>query len=251
MILITGATDGIGLALARLYRARSEPVTLVGRRALAELDPGLFTTRNYCRADLSEPGCEARIAKFLDAENVHSLDVLIHNAGVGYHGPAENQSPGDLARMVAVNLTAPMCLTQALLPRLESAKGRIVLISSVVSVLPCPSYAVYGATKAALDDFARNLRIELARSPVRVQVIHPGAVNTGMHAKSGIGREQMDWEKFPSAESVAAKIARAIEGNRRSVTIGLGNTLLRGSGRLLPGLFNLMMRRAARRSAER
>lgn len=234
MDLLTGATDGIGLALARIYRGRSEPVIFVGRRPIEQLDPSLFTPENYCRTDLSEPDCAARVDAFLDARGIDELGVIVHNAGAGFVGAAEEQSPRSIGELVAVNLSAPIALTQALLPRLRRARGKIALISSVVSALPCPSYAVYGATKAALDDFGRNLRIELRGSGVRVLVIHPGAANTGLHRKSGLTPDQMDWTRFPSAESVAAKIDRVIESRKKSATIGLSNKALRAAARAFP-----------------
>ena len=186
MILITGATDGIGLALARHYADEGADLILIGRKPLSALDPDLFTADTYCQVDLSKSDCAEVVRRFLQAHDVHAVDLAVCNAGVGYHGATEDQPAEDIAAMVAVNLEAPMALTQLLLPYLKRAQGKIAFIGSVVSMLPCPQYAVYGATKAALEDFARNLRIELQNSPVRVQAIRPGAVNTGMHAKSGV-----------------------------------------------------------------
>jgi short-subunit dehydrogenase len=129
-----------------------------------------------------------------------------------------------------------------LLPLLPRPGGKVVFISSVVSALACPDYAVYGATKAALDGLARNLRLEL-RDEIAVQVIHPGATRTGMHAKSGLSRQQMNWDKFPPAEQVAGQIAAAIDRNRSAVTIGLGNRVLQLSGRYFGGLVDAALRR--------
>jgi short-subunit dehydrogenase len=234
-VLITGATDGIGLALARLYQARRARLVLVGRRPRAALDPALFSPERYCQADLAQTDCAEVVTRFLDEQGITELSLLIHNAGAGYYGSVEQQTSENISELVAVNLRAPMALTHALLPRLRAAKGKIVFISSVAAGLPVPAYAVYGATKAALDGFARSLRIEL-RNAVAVQVIHPGATRTSMHTKSGVPPGALKWERFPSPEMTAERIAKAIVGSRSSVTIGAVNRLLRFGGYYAPGI---------------
>jgi short-subunit dehydrogenase len=118
----------------------------------------------------------------------------------------------------------------------------VVFISSVVSSLPAPEYAVYAATKAALDSFAYNLRIELG-DEVAVQLIHPGATRTDMHRKAGIPPERMDTSKFPPPEQVAAQIADAIERGKPQVAIGATNKLMRWAGRNAAKLVDTVMMR--------
>lgn len=244
-ILITGATDGIGLALARRYYAQGARLLLFGRRPLATLAPPLFTSATYCQVDLSQPGCALIVADFLRAQTVARLDLLIQNAGAGYYGPVERQSPASIEQLIAVNLRAPIAITHALLPLLEVTQGRLVFISSVAATLPTPDYAVYGATKAALESFATNLRIEL-RGRVRVQIIAPGATRTAMHAKSGAPLDRIGWQHFPPPERVAAEIASAIAGGRSRATIGAGNWLLQFGGRYLGGVIDRVMRARVR-----
>lgn len=242
-VLITGASDGIGLALARLYAARGARVLGVGRRPAAELPPEL--RGDYCRADLAQPYGPAVVAEFLRRRGVAGLDLLIHCAGVGSYGPAEAQAPAAIDALLDVNLRAPIALTHGLLPLVVAARGRLVFVGSVAAALPAPDYAVYGATKAALEGFARSLRVELA-GVAGVQVIHPGATRTAMHAKIGAPLDQLGWRRFPPPERVAAAVARAIEGGRPVATIGLANGLLRFAGRHLGGAID---RAVARRAA--
>ena len=184
-VLITGATDGIGLELARAYGQAGARLVLVGRRARVELDDELFTEATYCCADLAGKDAAGTVRDFLAARSIHSLDLLLHNAAVGQYGPIADEPPEVIANQVAVNLTAPVTLTHALAEPLERAGGKLVFISSVVESLPCADFAVYAATKAALDGFARSLRVEW-RGRIEVQVIHPGAVKTGFHGKASV-----------------------------------------------------------------
>lgn len=239
IVLITGATDGIGLALARHYQACGAQLVLVGRRPLSGLDPQLFSAANYCQTDLSTAGCAAGLVAFLQQQGIDRLDLLIHNAGMGSYGPPGDESAATISALLAVNLRAPVELTHALLPWLARARGRLVFISSVAAALPTADYAVYGATKAALDGFARSLRPELA-GRVAVQVIHPGATRSGMHAKIGA---PVNTRRYPAAERTAAAIAAAITRGGRATRIGAANRVLWFAGRNVSGLVDRLARR--------
>ncbi len=243
-ILITGATDGIGLALAQHYAQQGARLILIGRRALATLQQTFFTDENYCQVDLAQSGYTDTAHQWLHEKKITQLDLLIHNAGLGWVGNVADQPADSIRQLVAVNLQAPIALTHALLPLVAAAHGKLVFISSVASALPGARYAVYTASKAALDGFVRNLQIELksGRSGVTAQVIHPGATRTAMHAKSGATRAEMDWEKFPTAQAVAQQIAQAIQRPERAVTIGATNSLVRFTGRALPSAVEWAMR---------
>ncbi|MDJ0757579.1 MAG: SDR family NAD(P)-dependent oxidoreductase [Ardenticatenaceae bacterium] len=239
-VLITGATSGIGLAMSRLFLDHGDRLILVGRRPLAQLDQSLFNHENYCRCDLADPTASENIAHWLKERGIEQLDLLIHNAALGWYGDFPQQPAASIAALVQVNLKTPIALTHRLLPLLKG--GKVVFVSSVASVLPTADYAVYTATKAALDGFARSAAVELA-GQVEIQVLHPGATNTGMHAKIGISQESMDWDRFPSPEQVAAQMMAAMRGRRRNVAIGFSNKLLRLTGRLAPSLLRSMMRK--------
>lgn len=244
-ILITGATDGIGKALAEHYSTKgwqSQPARLIfiGRRSLIDastIDPTLFTADSYCQANLAELESAESIVTWLREKQITQIDLLIHNAGIGYVGRAHDQPADNIRQLINVNLRTPIALTHHLLPHLKNATGqthnsKIVFISSVAATLPTPHYAVYTATKAALDGFVRNLQIELAADPatqtLRAQLISPGATRTNMHAKSGA---DLDPQKFPTAQKVAAKIVATIDTNRRTKTIGPFNQLLKFTGK--------------------
>ena len=242
-ILITGGTDGIGLALARFYLAKGQRPLLLGRRPWRELShlAADFSPEDYCRADLSRPDCVSRVTEFLTKRGINRLDVIIHNAGVGFFGRSETQPSASINQLIDINLVAPITLTQALLPWLTVKEGQVVFISSVMADLPAAEYAVYVATKAALDSFARSLRQEW-RGKLVVQAIHPGATRTSMHGKMGMSLEDIHWNLFPTPEKVAAQIGREIERKRPFATIGTKNRLLGIAGRRLGGLIDARMR---------
>lgn len=242
-ILITGATSGIGYELARYYAERGARLILIGRKDPAELDPEFFTPQRYCQADLSQPDAAERVLAFVNRQRIGALDVLVHNAGIGYYGSVTDQPAESVEQLVAVNLRAPVALTHGLYPCLQSAdRPKLVFISSVAAALPTPDYTVYAATKAALDGLAKNLRIEF--DDIDVQLIHPGATRTDMHRKSGVPAGELDTSKYPSAAEVAVQIADVIESNRSQAAIGWTNKLLRWAGTHAARLVDVGMRRA-------
>jgi short-subunit dehydrogenase len=234
-VLITGATSGLGLELARLYAPTSR-LLLLGRKPLSKLiqskliqsklSDKLFHDHAYCQCDLSKPNCADIVKEWLEIEGITSLDLLIHNAGVGYYGNLLRQTDKSLDELLQTNLYAPIRLTHALLPHLKQAKGKIVFISSVAANLPVAPYSVYGATKAGLAGFARNLRLEL--NDVNIQTIYPGAIQTDMHRKSGATKLAV--QNFPSAQKIARAIVKAINTSNREVTLGRGNQFVRNAG---------------------
>ncbi len=247
-ILITGTTSGIGLELAKLYSAKQHvKIILLGRKPLKELDGDLFNAKNYCQVDLTNSNCVNIVLDFLQEINVSQVSLLIHNAGIGYFGPTEDQTDKSITEVIKTNLYTPLRLTHALIPFLKRDKGKVVLISSVAVYLPTPDYVVYTASKAALDSFARNLRAE---GDVRVQVIHPGATKTNMAVKSGLPLEKINASKWPSAAKVAKGIKCNIEANDLDAAISLTNKILRLLGHYFAWLLDsVFLWRKRKRSA--
>lgn len=243
-VLITGATDGIGLALAHHYAGRGARLLLLGRRPLAELTDPLFSEATFCAADLADPVAADTITKWLNERAVDALHVAYLNAGVGYVGPLHHHPLSEIARLVQVNFTAQTNLVHRLAPRLLATRGRLVLISSAAAPMPTPDYAVYTATKAALESFAANLRSELHAQglPLHITVIRPGATRTGLHAKSGASPARMDWSRFTPADQVATAIIRHVEAGRTVASIGMAAQATGWVSHLAPGLLTPIVR---------
>ncbi|MEE9315285.1 MAG: SDR family NAD(P)-dependent oxidoreductase [Rhizobiaceae bacterium] len=235
-ILITGATDGIGLQLAKDYAARGHKVLATGRRSLIT-DEDFFGVPNitYTRADQARPQQAAEnIANAMRELGWAQLDLAILNAGIGWVGDPSDEKPSEIAQQVTINLVAPIYITKALAPWLAAGKGKLALIGST-AIKGQGNFATYAATKAGLDGFARSLREEW-RGKADVLMIHPGPIRTDMHAKAGLnigaGRAL-----FMSPKRASRAIQKAIRNNdkRRILSRSYGwRTLFAGGkeGRL-------------------
>ncbi|MFI5610808.1 SDR family NAD(P)-dependent oxidoreductase [Amycolatopsis sp. NPDC051903] len=206
--LVTGASSGIGEATARLLAEAGTHVLLHGRDRdrLAALAGELRGT--VLDADLADPEAAGKLAERALAVT-GGVDVLVNNAGLGWAGPLPELPAEHLARLVAVNLTAPLELTRALLPgMLARGRGRIVFVTSIAGRTGVAGEAVYAATKSGLDAFADSLRFELHGTGVTVGVVVPGVVRTAFFERRG--RPYARTTPRPvSAQRVAAAVVRA------------------------------------------
>ena len=173
-VLVTGASRGIGLAITRHLSAQGWEVYAGARSEtdLHELDaiPNVHPTR----LDITDRDSVAALADALPA----TLDAVVNNAGIVVSGPVEGLTLDDLARQMDVNVIAQIAVTQAVLPKIRAARGRIVFISSVSAWFTAPGNGAYCASKAALESLADALRIELRPWKIAVSLIEPGAIRT-------------------------------------------------------------------------
>lgn len=202
--LVTGASSGIGREVARRLVADGAQVLAHGRdaAALAELDAIPLI------ADLAEPGAGARLAEAALAA-AGRVDILVANAGQGWAGPFAEMPPEIAARLLAVNLAAPIELTGALLPGFRDRPGYLVFVTSIAGRMGVAGEAVYAATKAGLDSFAESLRFELHGRPVRVGVVVPGVVDTAFFDRRGRPYDRGSPRPIPAGR-VADQIVRMI-----------------------------------------
>jgi short-subunit dehydrogenase len=188
LAVVTGASSGIGLALARELSRRGQPVLAVARRgerlaALAAQRPHESGPVHPLVADLADPGSAALVRDA--ARDLGGPGLLVNNAGFGHFGAFLRQDAASVARMVRVNCEAVATLTHALLPDLVARRGAVLNVASSAAFQPTPHMALYGATKAFVLSFSEALREELAPHGVGVTVFCPGPVATEFGEISG------------------------------------------------------------------
>jgi uncharacterized protein len=214
--LLTGATGGLGRAIARALDAQGARVLLSGRRAdrLEELRAGLGHGAECLPADLAEPGAAAELAGRAGA-----VDVLVANAGLPASGRLDGFTPNEIDRALDVNLRAPMQLTRELLPgMLERGRGHLVYVSSLSGKVASTGSSVYSATKFGLRGFAAGLREDLHLSGIGVTVVFPGFVrDAGMFADSGA--RLPSWVGTVTPEQVAEAVLSGVERGRAEVDV--------------------------------
>lgn len=187
--LVTGASSGIGLAIAKKLGEQGASVAAVARRLEAMEELKSAGSIHTIKADLCEgferEKCFHEANKFLQG-----IDILVHAAGIIGTGTIENTTMQQWDQMININTTAIFHLTQLCLPSLIASKGNIVSISSVAGLRSFPGVLAYAVSKAALDQFTRCVALELAAQGVRVNAVNPGVVVTGLHRSGGMNDEQ-------------------------------------------------------------
>lgn len=225
VVIVTGASAGIGAATARALAQRGAHVVLSARRA-ERLTALVDELAAYPGARLALPGDvqDEAYCRQLVADTVTHfgrLDILINNAGLGHRSRISQIDSASLHTILNTNLLGPLYLTQAALPQLRAqGRGQIINISSIVSRRPFADNGIYAASKAALDIISRTLRLELAGSGVVVTLVYPGMTVTDFHASfpDRPGRSNFGWMGV-RPEWVARAIVKAIERQRREVFI--------------------------------
>jgi short-subunit dehydrogenase len=212
-VLITGASSGIGRALAHQVAQAGGRMVLVARDA-ARLERTLAEVKAYgaeaiaMRADLADPAQVRELVATLE-RSPEAVDILVNNAGLSIRRPVERSldRPEDFARLIAVNYLGPLVLTLGVLPgMLARNRGHIVAVSSIGVQAGAPNFSGYVASKAAMDHFARALLLELGRRPIRVTTVYLPLVRTPMIEATEI------YEAFPAldAQQAARRIGKAL-----------------------------------------
>jgi NAD(P)-dependent dehydrogenase (short-subunit alcohol dehydrogenase family) len=184
--IVTGASRGIGAAIASALDRAGARVALVARSAepLAAVAAGLRNEPVVLAADLADPGVPSRVAAEA-RELLGGVDVLVNNAAAAARMPTEQIDAELVDRLYAVNVRAPLLLISALIPGFAArGGGSIVNVSSVSAVIGTPRRAAYAASKGAVDALTRSLAIELGPQGIRVNSVAPGVVDTDMWARN-------------------------------------------------------------------
>jgi short-subunit dehydrogenase len=217
VVIVTGASSGIGAATARLAAARGAIVVLAARRAdrlaaLAAQLPG----SSAVPTDMRDPDAINRLVQ--EALDRHGrVDVLINNAGQGLHVPLEQVKLEDLVAITELNFYAPLIAMQAVLPTMRrQGRGVIVNVSSATSRMVLPGVGAYSATKSALNMLSDVARREFAADGIVVSVVYPSVTATEFHSALRAGARVGGWGAGRIEPHSAEAVAEAIIGVIRS-----------------------------------
>jgi short-subunit dehydrogenase len=239
--LVTGASAGIGEAIARRLAADGVDLVLVARRVdrldrLAASLRSAVTRVDILPADLTAPDGLARVASRL-ADDDAPVDLLVNNAGFSSYGRFwELPRDGELAQ-VDCNVRAVVCLTHAALGRMvREGRGAVMNISSVSGNQPGPGNPTYGATKAFVTSFTEGVSIELRGTGVTITAVCPGLTRTEFHVIAGVADRMAATPGFlwMTADEVAADALEATAKGKVVHVNGLGNKVLAGLSGVAP-----------------
>lgn len=237
-VVITGAADGIGKALAGLYTTNGHTVVGVDFDAdRAEQTQAQLGERiSFVIADLSDHGNLGSVATSLG----NGIDVLIHNAGISEVGYFAQTDMARQQRVMDVNFLAPMVLTRHLLAaNALTADGSLVFLSSLSHYVSYPGASVYGATKTGIASYARTLAVTYPER--HVLTVYPGPTRTA-HARRYSPDNRNETNRM-LPETLASHIVTAVNKRQRVLIPGVGNVIFAIAGRLVPRLTNFAMRK--------
>jgi uncharacterized protein len=254
VVVVTGASAGIGAALARVFAEHGHELVLIARReskldALAdEIAAGGRPRPLVLAIDLAQPEAGARIKADLAAHGLEP-EYVVNNAGFGLVGEAAQLDHAEQLAMIDLNIRSLTELSLAFADTLARLRGGILNVASVAGFIPGPGMAVYYASKAYVLSFSEALHHELARRGVRVSVLCPGPVPTEFQARAGIPRVPFPRTGLPrvvgsnaltcTAEEVAEAGYEGLMRGRRVVVPGVANKAVTIITRLLPRRFVL------------
>ena len=239
--VVTGASSGIGLELARLLARDGYDLVLVARsvdkldRLGAELAVQHRIRARSVGADLASPDAPGAIAEMLKQAAVQ-VEVLVNDAGYGTSGPFATTDLRTELDLLQVNVVALTHLTKLLLPAMLAGKrGRILNVASTAAFQPGPFMAVYYASKAYVLSFSEALAEELSGSGVTVTTLCPGPVPTGFQTRAGVDLTRLVHTPLVMDAATVARAGYAgLMKGKRLVVPGLGNKLLVQSERFAP-----------------
>lgn len=213
--LVTGASSGIGEAVAKALHARGAKVTVVARRQanLDALEATLKSRIAVVAHDLSTDGAVDHIVSRAVAAH-GPIDIMVNNAGMMVGGPLASLSPEDGQRLLRVNLNVPLEFCHKVSPDMSPGRAAIVNIASVAAFAPLPGFFYYNASKAGLGMASEALSIELAPSKIAVCTVYPGPVKTEMGHQGNdvfVPSPSQKAQIWGTTTTLAKKIVRGIE----------------------------------------
>jgi short-subunit dehydrogenase len=251
VVLLTGASDGIGAASARVFHRKGAKLVLLARtrekleKVAAETGGAIIVAGDVTKPEARQEAVDAALRQF------GRIDVLVNNAGVGMYIPAYKADMAQVRGMYELNVFSTLELVQIVVPHMRATGGgMIVNVSSIAGKVPLPWFPNYTATKFALCATTDTLRIELKPFNIRCLTVCPGYVKTGFQDHSLAGRPpDRLWamKKFAiTAEQCAEALVRGVEREKRTVTTPPLGALLQPLYLFAPGIVDRVLERIYR-----
>jgi short-subunit dehydrogenase len=257
-VVVTGASSGIGKALALGWARRGACIVLSARHegGLAEIAREVERLGGTAIAQAGDVTVEAHRKALIERARGQTgrIDVLVNNAGRGYYGSVLRIDAAELEALFALNVVAPLRLAQIALDPLTRAGGSIVMLSSVAGVVASPRMGAYAASKFALEALSMSLRAEIVGTGVRVVVVRPGPVDTPFRSNAvttdGKPGVRPKGAAVQSPEQVAEQTIAAVEQGRAVVETTAFVRVVSAASRWAPGAVRWMTAAMARRGGQ-
>ena len=239
VVVITGASSGIGAALAHEFAAHGHELVLIARReqALTNVADAIAAKGaprpTVLRLDVGRIDAARDISEAL-AQRALEPEIVVNNAGFGLMGAADKLDRQRQLAMIDINVRALTELSLAFIESIERRKGGILNVASISGFMPGPGMAVYYATKAYVISFSETLHQELKPRGVRVTTLCPGPVPTEFQARAGMEGNRIPAFAFVSAEAVATAAYEGLKQGRRMVVPGWASKAMPVITRILP-----------------
>ena len=253
-IILTGASSGIGRALALAFAAEGADLVLLARREnllqelVGEIETKFGSKVFYVAGDITDPDVRGRLVE-LAKEKLGSVDYLVNNAGVGATCLLEETSDEHIRQLMEVNYFSTAALTRLVLPLMkqptdrENVKPMVVFLGSIVGLRGVPHYGAYGAAKFAVACYSETLRAELYKTGIEVLLVCPGTTKTEFFDSllKSSGGPNLPVHSMVSSEYVAGKIVTAMKKSKHRIIPYFPAKILNVLNRLLPGLTDRIM----------
>lgn len=239
-VVVTGASGGLGRAVAAVLVERGAKLLLVGRSA-----PDIPGAR-FLTSDLSH---EKGIGEAAAALTRESTDILVNLAGIQHFGLFEDESPEHMLATFMVDLVAPAMLTRAVLPGMKArGRGQIVNLGSIFGSISYAHFVTYSSAKGGLRSFSEALRRELKDTPIAVTYIAPRAVAAGLSRGAVLEFAKASGMSLDDPRKVASRIVQAIATRRKDVYLGLPENVFIKLNALMPRVVDAALARNDRKA---
>ena len=251
VVLITGASEGIGAACARAFRDRGAVLSLTARsegKLLALAGPDDLVTAG----DITDPQVRQHVVENT-IQRFGRIDILINNAGAGLYRPAWAASEQEARALFELNLFAPLEMIRLAVPQMRARRsGMVVNIGSIAGKMTLPWFTLYSVSKYAIGSLTDGLRMELKRDGVHAMTVCPGYVNTGFQAHTIAGSPPESIARSRrfaiTVEECARDIVRGVERDARTVMTPRTGWFLVAAARVLPSMVDSQLEKIYARS---